>query len=141
MEFKTLIMQFAKSNNLNTLKEESGRYTLVMGGQDVYCYSRNKCVWLETDLGKIAHDAQQLADLNKLLLTRSIGFVRDERACLSIDEETQRYSLHQRIALAHITPQAFQKAVEQFGGCYQYIADLIKQHAAGRSSEKTGTQV
>ena len=81
-------------------------------------------MWLEVDLGKTVENTQDLVLSNKLLLTRSVGFIRDERACLSIDEETQHYNLHQRILLAHITPQAFQKAIEQFGGCLCYVSDL-----------------
>ncbi|MCY4330643.1 MAG: CesT family type III secretion system chaperone [Endozoicomonadaceae bacterium] len=140
MDFKALMTQFAKNNHLDSLTEEKGRYTLIFGDHDVFCYSRNKCIWLEADLGKIAENTRDQAVANNLLLTRSTGFIRDERACLSIDEETQHYYLHQRILLANITPQNFQQSAEQFGGCLCYVADLIKQGMSGISSAAGGIQ-
>lgn len=133
MDFRSLLKQFAKNNNLKTLKEEEGRYTLFLDGNTVICYYRNQQAWFETDLGA-AHEGSDADALNQLLLSRSMGFIRDQRACLSIDQETQHYCLHQRLTIDNLTPQDFQQALENFGGCLQYVTELIKQ---GRNSTPT----
>ena len=127
MDFQSLMNKIYKNNNLSQTPQQDGRYQLRLDGHTISCYHRNKYAYLEADLGKI-NEGQTHDDLNQLLLARSLGFIRDMRACLSIDQDSEHYCLHQRIAMSHITPQNFQTTLEDFGGCLRYLKELM-QHS------------
>ncbi len=127
MDFKSLIEKFAKNNGLSPLKEKKGCYTLLLEGNTVRCYSQNKKVWLESSLGSIPSEKENNDCVYQFLLTRSMGFIRDRRACLSIDTDTCQLCLHQRIYNTSLSIQDFQIAIENFGGCLSYLKELINQ--------------
>jgi len=141
MDFHSLIKAFAKNNNLAPLEEEKGRYTFILDSNTVECFSLNKHIWFESDLGSIPEKDSDANTINHLLLTRSMGFIRDQRACLSIDQKEQRYCLHQRIPLAHQTVPSLQLAIENFGGCLQYLTELMKQAKSEKTSSNNNADI
>ena len=122
-DINTLIKQFARNNGLSELQEKDGRYTLYLDGNEIHCHGRNQQLWLEAEFNMTGTND----NINNLLASRSMSFIREQRACLSINEETNNYCLHQRIPMENLTSQYFQTELENFGGCYQYIQDIIQQ--------------
>ncbi|MBE8215696.1 MAG: type III secretion system chaperone [Endozoicomonadaceae bacterium] len=124
MEFTELVNMTSQRQGVTPFEENPGHFIFYLDDYQIACYQRDKFVFIESQLGHLS-GLKNTDSLNQHLLTKSLQFIRDKRACLSISDQKQ-YMLHQRIHADKLTVALFQTSLEQFSSCLQYITDEMK---------------
>ncbi len=125
MEFKQLIETIARNKNVTPLEETKDCFVFYAEDYRIACSQIDKFILIESNLGPLSN-IRNADSLTRHLLSNSIGFIRDKRACLSINKDAQHYSLHQRVSLEGLTVMLFESNLEQFATCLRYLSEEIK---------------
>ncbi len=131
MDLDELLTMFAKNNGVEKPTQKDGRFLIEMEGVDVLCSEVSGKLLVEADIAPVAKADGQRGDDNRRLLEKSLGLIRDQRGCITLDEETGYYRLYQRTPMDQISTEMFQELIEAFGGCCLYYKGLFGKGASG----------
>ena len=133
MNLDELIGQFAKNNGIDKPTLEHGYYHIYMEGVEVLCSQASGVLLIEAAVAPLAKYKGQRGADNRRLLEKSLGLIRNQRCCLTLNEESGEYWLYQRVAMDDLRVDAFQEYIESFGGCCLYYKGLFSQGESGPS--------
>ena len=126
MDYRKIMKKIAINYGVDEFENNNGKFKIILEGNTVYGSENGKYFLLEAEL-KTKETSRNIKDLTEYLISKNLGLIQEHRVCLSINEQTNEFNLHQRIPTDGLTVESLENNLHKFGGCLNFFIELTKQ--------------